>query len=726
MRVLAMPLALALTCLLLVGCESTQLRQRGDAAAAGGRSAEAVAQYEAALRARPGLADDPAFMTQLHAQRVSAAFISGQSAAARADWPAAIAAFDRCLQLDPQHPRAPAARADALRRASEESHQQALARADEGQLDAAIAAARKALDYDPGNHRSLAALASVQQASARPSPADAAVARARSLQSERKSADALAVYQTALVQDPDHLAVRIEIFRLNQNLARVRSLADAARNLSQLGDLDAALARLDEALAIAPFDAQALTLLADVKAARQQAVALIDRGEQQAQAGEFDAAMASLRSAQKTFSHHPRLTELLARTAGRAVAAACDQADQFLASGQADNAEAAYRRALTYIDKDRRAREGLARVADLRAGETLGKGLPGSALLWAMDALEWSSTPDRTAEVESLRRRIIEEQTFALAVVAAEASGDAAATAVLLGRSLEKLGTSRPAYLSLADLAAGAQPLYVVSVNVASFTASTDLRSSEERQFDYREVRSIPNPRLNDLHHELRRATDELGQLRRDFHEPCRTCRGAGWVMGEGGQRLACGACDGTGRANRRIKERDVREAEERTERLMAELSRTPPTVLAEFPARWPYTVRMYRRTLTLEGHVRITHMASKAIADSQTFSQKAFAEDPTTLNPNPAIGLAADDLEFPSDETLRAAALQDATGSMVTRIVHGVARARADELLASMDQSAKAGNSAASVESAVAAALVLEPIDADRAAALLRELRRR
>ena len=76
------------------------------------------------------------------------------------------------------------------------------------------------------------------------------------------------------------------------------------------------------------------------------------------------------------------------------------------------------------------------------------------------------------------------------------------------------------------------------------------------------------------------------------------------------------------------MSQNDLRRRERRVEDLRRDLHREPFTVLADFPAQWPYTVQFYRMTGTADVGIQVTHPATGAVALHHAGAVDVLADD--------------------------------------------------------------------------------------------------
>ena len=696
---------LALATVAVAGCEVEDLLKRGEQAMQAGRYDEAVRCFEDALAKEPKLADQPEFMATLTRARAYAAYDAGRRLADAGQWAEAARRFADVLAIDPAFPNAREAHDRSLREAARVLHAQAVAAADAGDLAAARRHLEDAAAFDPQSADVRAAQASLD------TPADARSAAAGPYQEgqaasgRRDWGPALAAFRRAVDADPNHLPARAQRARAQAEVARAQQHhAEAARLLGNR-ELDQAIAAARQALAVWPSYPEARQTLDAATTRRAQADAAHTRAVRAAEAGKHRDALREAEAARAIFPAHPGARQVVARSA-----------------------------------------YALGLVAQQ-------SGRPGSALLWFLDAQAAGGDPAvqaaRRAAEDAVRQRV----TVRLAVADARSDAGAAAADQLRGNVLAILGQRGGDLVRLVDAGAAPPPAYLVDLRLRELGVRTQSVGAETRAHAYTVNRQGPNPEVIRIRRELDIEERRLDRMRREWQRRCTRCNGTGRLacpVCNGAGTVACGDCGGSGRVvcpqcngtgqvggapcpqcngagqvncatcngTGRLKcprcgnwppkpgwircprcegsgraadfdEDDLDRQVLRVRNLRAELLRTPPLLVVETPAQWPYTVQIHEKTARAAGTVAIRR-ADGASLRQEALEGAAAARDETIVNPNPQVGLAADPLQFPADRVLQDNALAQAAGQAADWVLAAVAadfeatvRAAADRFVA-------------------------------------------
>ncbi len=174
-----------------------------------------------------------------------------------------------------------------------------------------------------------------------------------------------------------------------------------------------------------------------------------------------------------------------------------------------------------------------------------------------------------------------------------------------------------------------------------------------------------------------------------------------------------------------RVSRRDLARKAEEVSRLRQRLAAEPGFVRQSFPAEWSYVIEHYAKTGRVIADVQITPRGGGA-GRSVRVTKVLRSEDSMIRNPNPAIGLRADGLTLPSDETVHQSLLVAAGSEGSERMLAAMMHARRSALEARSKALAAAGQAAGALETAVDAALVIEPVNSIITNSDLKRLRAR
>jgi len=539
----------------------------------------------------------------------------------------------------------------------------------------------------------------------------------------------------------------------NQELAeQARRAAVDGRFLLLQGRLDEAIGKLDLALSLWPGYPEAKELLAQAQTRRQESQQHYDKAAALAKAAKWDEAIAETNAATGVYPAYKQAKDLVADIRRRAADANVSAAGPLLAARDLAGAEDAFRRALEYAPDAEPAREGLARVALLRAEAAAGQGLWGAAFLWAAEAVEYA--PKNAAYQEqsrTARGQVVARSRFIIGPEGDAGAVPSATTSDLRTATWRRLEQARPEFLAIqGGVDAADPPAYTVRLDAGLPDIRGGLVRSEQRTFRYNVQRQEPNPDYATVRDQLAQATNALTQLRMEYNQPCPFCAGTGWtgcracggtglspgppprgpcpmcsVAGGRPGGIRCLRCWGTGHHSR-ISITDLRRAEQEVARLQDLLARTPPMIVRQLPADWPYGIEYHERTGALEATLRITNTATGQPAASDTLRKAKRFEDTAIQNANPGIGLAAQTLKLPTDEEVRQALVDEASQEAAARIIAAVAGARAAERQAESNRLMGEGKTAEAVEAGADATVLKESAGRGQGAALMTALRER
>jgi hypothetical protein len=205
----------------------------------------------------------------------------------------------------------------------------------------------------------------------------------------------------------------------------------------------------------------------------------------------------------------------------------------------------------------------------------------------------------------------------------------------------------------------------------------------------------------------------------------CGACRGGyrkcSECDGEGRER--CDRCDGTGRDSH-VTDFQLRRAHDHVHNLRMELHRQPLTIMAAFPAEWPYTIHFHEKHGSAEALVGIASPADPRAVVRDTVRQTSVSKDALVENANPAIGLQPNPLVLPSDETTRNWLITHLGNATADRLRALAVNARAAELKARAESLSREGRAAESVEAMVDLARVVQETQPSESDAILARLK--
>ena len=761
--------------LLCSGCAARRLVKQGDAALLAGDGAQAANYYRRALEEDSGLAGKEKFRRGFTQARTLAAYDKGVSLSDKGDWEKAMGKFAEALDLDPNFAKASAALANARRQASKARHAQAIKYADEGQLDRAVAELRRALQLDPDNFDAKEALDSVtrkrQQERAR---AEAAYVESLALIEPKRWGQAESAFGEVLAADPNHLPARAKLHQAQEQLGKAKALFIMGSSLLRAKSLDKSIEVLENVVEIWPHHPEVDGHLAQARNLRRRAQELYVAAAKLAGQSRWDETVATARSALAIFPGHPKAKALHASACANAAEAHWRSGEAQFAKANLAAAEAEYLRCFDFMPRYTQARQGLARLYTQRGAEAEKAQQWGSALLWHMESVEQYPSTERRRQVKAMRSRVHARAAFAVGVNVGGAPHVAPHVAAVSKSLLASLSRKKPGFLTITGAKPKAAPAYTAQLRMTELHVSTAMTSSEDRIHRYSIERDVPNPEIPRLQGLLASAEGTLDRLRADFNRRCATCGGSGRVQctscegrghrrrdrdssGErrrrgdgdgkrrerdgkrrrsdderpervkcrhcdGSGRRTCGRCRGSGRATS-VSQNDIARQRRRVVGVRGQLAGAPAFVTQSFPAQWPYTVEYFTKTGRLTASFSVTPAGGQPgepaiIRDSRTH------RDSVVRNANPDIGLATDPLSLPTDWSVRADLIANVAAQAAQRTIATVLTARRGKLLAGAKSLADRGDAAAARETAVDAALVVEPVAAALARADLRALR--
>ena len=612
--------------------------------------------------------------------------------------------------------------------------------------------------------------------------------RASALVAEKRFQQASELLLAAIKLDPNDLPCRVSRHRCQQTLEQAGQTHSTGRRLMKEKRLDQAVATLQEALNIWPFHPDAPGDLAAARTLRAEAQRHYERAAKLAGEARWDEAAVASAASLEIYPFHEPAAALSRRVHQKAAEAHGAAGNGLLEAGRLVEARAEFLTSVGYVPDFAGARQGLARVYGLWGQAAEIKGLWGSALLWHLEAADSAPAGENAARVRAARAKILERIAFGLDLDVKGVSGTASVkTEALKSEVLRWLDSQRPPFVALVS-GETRLPVYAVAVKMAGLDVDQRLVRTESRTHRYTVQRKVPNPEIPKLRQLLIVARGELARLKQPCpacggkaRRPCptckgsgtvpcatcratgkvdcRPCRGTGWKDGDRAQGrcphcggtgkakcevcqgsgktfcpacstaklrrgwVPCRECGGTGRASR-ASESDIRRKEGEVRALEQKLVSEPASVARDFPADWPYVVEHYEKTGAVDAGIRITRRGeSQAVA--ATSVSKAFRRgDSTISNANPAVGLAAEPLNLPSDAEVRRQLLQEAASEASAWILSAVLGARVAEVRAGAAEFSRQGKTADATEANADLVHLLGAHDAAASADLLRRLR--
>ncbi len=512
-----------------------------------------------------------------------------------------------------------------------------------------------------------------------------------------------------------------------------RRLAIEAKYLLGEDRVAEAIEKLELALAVAPDHPLANALMTDARGRLAQVEDHVTAADRHRRRAAWDEALAAVRAARKRFPAHAEATALETRIRAEAADAVAKDAELIRATGDLAEAEAAYRRALAFDPASAAARQGLAALYVQRGDAAMEASRPGAALAWYAGAAAVDpegAAPDRAA---AARAPVAARVRFRLAEAP---GGDPAGSVLTMAVRGWLARVAPPALVELASPPPGSTAEgYAWRLRTTGPQVADQVRS-EPRTHTYVVGREVPNPAVERIQSQLDAELFRLRILREQYDRPCPRCDGRGWVLcllcgGTGRDpynplrpcprcgwrhfpgRYDCPRCGGTGRGG--IPLHELREQERVVDRLQALLARTPPTVVREEPAQWPYTVEHHERTGRLDASAELVDLATGARQPAGGASPRAREADTTVLGANPGVGLAADPLELPPAAEIERRLVDEAADALADRVLAAALGARRAALEREAAALRQKGNVVEAVERQAEAALIATVLEPER-----------
>jgi len=775
--------------LVLTGCGTAGLIRRGDALMVANRPDQALEYYQRALRRDAELANDPDFPAKLRRAQSLVHFNAAHAMARRSEWDDAVRLFEQSAAADTTFAEARTALAWAKAQGASAWHTRGLGLADQGRLDQATAALRHALTFVPDHPASRAALASVGRGTpGSRSPAEPLFTQANALATKKHWGQAAQALDAAVAADPNHLPSRTARAQARgQMSAAQQQYAQGDRLLGQKR-LDQAQTRLRAALAIWPTYPEATNALARATTLRKQAEDRYAAARTMADKQRWDDAAAQAKAALDIFPYHPQARALLEAVAQQAAATHVEAGRNHLARRELAEAEASFLQALHYVPGLSAANQGLSEADYARGLDAEKQGRPGNALVWYLLAADHFPAPVYNDRATAARNAVFARARFGIAVQVHDAYGRTTpATESLAAAIAGRVSRSAPDAVFLTPIGkGGSRTDYLAATRLLQATADTRAIRSESRIHPYTVRRRVANPErpklqrllwaaerdFRDAQHEYSRrcrhcrgkgrvacsrcegsgkiqcptcegkgkrpcpmckGTGKIGNkkclaCRATGFRPCKTCKGTGKVecpKCDGRGTRKCSHCKGTGRAGS-ISHSELRRFERRVLDLRQRLRLEPDTVLADFPAEWPYTIHTYRTSGFAEATLQIIETAGNTVVHTDRLRKSQDHDDVTVDHPNPELGLPADPLVLPSEDSVRRAVLDDLANGAASTLLSAILNARITALRNRSEQFRRQGREADSIEAMVELARVLQNVSTEESDQIITQLKTR
>jgi len=276
-------------------------------------------------------------------------------------WEQAIAKYEETLHYKPGFVPAIDGIANAQLRGADRRYEDAIIKADRGQLGKAALDLRRAVELNPQLESARLALASLEGGA--PANITASFTKAQSHSTANHWQQAAIGYQAIIGLDRNHLPSRAALLTANQQLTQSKKLTTQAAQQYQEKRLDDAIVLATQALAIWPLNEQAQGWLGQARTQRQRADALLVQALQHKSNQRWDEALASAQQIKAVYPYHPSLKGFEQRIRDDAAKTFVAEGNRLLAVGELDAATNTFRAAFRYAPKNQAAKLGLAEVA---------------------------------------------------------------------------------------------------------------------------------------------------------------------------------------------------------------------------------------------------------------------------------------------------------------------------------------------------------------------------
>ncbi len=541
---------------------------------------------------------------------------------------------------------------------------------------------------------------------------DSELLLAQRAEGQERWAQAVDHSSKAVAADPRHeLAQRA----LAENRERyIRQLFDTAIEQANEGGLDGAALLLKQVLKQQSDHAEALDALASLEPG-VPAPAAAAQARSAAEQGDWQRAALLLGEAVRDAPLH--LPTRAARHAlnGRAATDLHDRGQSALQAGDLSSAVGFFKEIQQYRPRDVRTRRGLADVALRRADDAYAQQRPGLAWLHARAALSHvKQDPAALERIERSAGLLAAEHQPTIEVQSQSTGTNGHDSVALTERIRDGLsGSSLVAVASANDSVNGStamSPMHtVVTLRVESVLIDAQQVSRQTRTHHYDVLEDRPNPELSVLAHRVSSEAHELSAL---SSQERRLCAELSRAEAAGDLGLVASL-----RSKLHDLQRRVRHAEGALRSAQHALDCAPAYITVRRTLTRPYTVELHRLVGSLTGVYRTND------ADWQAFAAQADAEDATTLDPDPSIGLAVDPLTLPTPAKQRGELIESAAAEVSSRLGVETRRAAVDRLLDAVSNTDADADSGVAIERATAAAALLRPMDGKGAEAILAPL---
>jgi tetratricopeptide (TPR) repeat protein len=709
----------------LLGCAGQGYIRSADESARAGRYKDAVAIYKQALMIEPSLERDSDFMAKYDQARVNVLLVDARSAYVAGKFDDAVKLLRDAVDLDPHHMAAIKFLVKARIHAINDLHQRALQNADEGKLASAIGLAKRILRYDSLHQSAKAMLDSVDPKRAKddPTKADQAYAQSKLLIGQKSWFKAVDGFTSVLKLDTNHLPARVATHLAIEELKRSAAHLKQGQKLIKTGQLNEAIDQLQLSLKVWPANQEAIEWLVDARVEHDKAKGLFEQSVAASKARQWDKAIAAVNQCIDLYPFYPNSGSFLKQIKLDAAADHVVAGRQNLNAGQLDEAKARFQRAFKYTMQYAPAIDGMAQIAVARAKKAHAAGQLGLALLWYRQARDLAPEPKYQQQLAVAHQSLENQVKFAILVVEPNSkdSDDTAAFGQSIGTQLL---AGKPAFIEVrqsTEAKDNAPPLlYLLDGQVSSLDCQSEKIKTENANHRYTVYQDVINPRITELRYWINQASVELGKLAEPYQHYAAACRSAHYRYGTRHSRysnydpLVC-------RQARRLAAR-IAYLKNRMLEMETELRGQPDRVKQPITTSWPYQIDHYEKICQISVEIEIAEVSGRHL-DALVLSKRRIYRDQVISKANPEVGLAEDPLEIPSDTKAQKALMDAVAKDGISHIMIKVLEHRAMALNRQARKLEEQGDADKARELNIQAAVLLQPVDPNQAAKILKQL---
>jgi len=471
--------------------------------------------------------------------------------------------------------------------------------------------------------------------------------------------------------------------------AAADALYEQASHAADRGDLDAARDALDAALSHRNDHAAAQASLQSLDRATADAPAAFRHALQQADAGAWDDALASLDACVAAQPGFFPARAARPATRDRAAADILDRGRAALAAGRLDDAESLIQRTRTYRPQHEAIEPTLGRVDLARARAA--KGLPGAALLAYrrakrhFDGHPGADADAATAGMNRTTQVLLDGQRLTL-----ELAFEAGTAPQFADRFRKSLLKRRSAALALGPGG------HAVSVRLGRLDLPPVTVTTQKKTHAYEVIEHVPNPIIPDLQHRIAGSEHNLDRL----SHRASSLR----------SQLACLADDDARRHHLKTQinsvQHDLRQSRSHQSSLINQLGSAAATIPRPRTEHLPYLRLNHHRKAALDAELTLDDGTPTSIT-------ARYTEDGTSIQgARPDLGLRPRTANLKDDHAVAQELYRWAADRLVRKLIKTLVNRRIEVLRAEAARLAGIPQPDASREARVAAAVLLGAID--------------